>query len=48
MMLSSNRDVANLLHEEAEAHSIREHLRQKQKMQLTQQQRKHARHKQER
>ena len=48
MMLYSKCNVANLLHEETETHSIHEYLRQKQKMQMTQQQRKHERHEQER
>ena len=48
MMHDSKRDVANLLHEEAETRSVREFLRQKQKAQQTQQQRKPKRHEQER
>ena len=36
MMHDSKRDVANLLHEEAEARSIRERLRQKQQQQAQQ------------
>lgn len=36
MMYDSKRDVANLLHEETEARSIREHLRQKQQAQQKQ------------
>ena len=39
MMYDSKRDVANLLHEEAEARSIREHLLQKQQRQAQQKQR---------
>ena len=39
MMFDSKRDVANLLHEEEEAHSVRERLRQKQQTK-TQRQRK--------
>ena len=39
MMFDSKRDVENLLHEEAEAHSVRERLRQKQQTK-TQRQRK--------
>lgn len=38
MMYDSRRDVANLLHEEAEARSIRERLRQKQQQQAQQKQ----------
>ena len=48
MMYDSKRDVADLLNEEAEAHSVREFLRQKQKLQQTQQHRKPKRHEQER
>ena len=48
MMQESKRDVANLLHEETEAHSIREHLRQKQQQQGHQRQNKTKRHEQER
>ena len=48
LMHDSKRDVANLLHEEAEVRSVREFLRQKQKVQQTQQQRKPKRHEQER
>lgn len=48
IMFDSKRDVANLLHEEAETRSVREFLRQKQKPQRTQQQRKTKRHEQER
>ena len=40
MMHDSKRDVANLLHEEAEARSIRERLRQKQQQQAQQKQNK--------
>ena len=40
MMHDSKRDVANLLHEEAETRSIREHLRQKQQQQAQQKQNK--------
>lgn len=47
MMFDSKRDVANLLHEEAEAHSVRERLRQKQQTK-TQRQRKPKHYKQER
>lgn len=47
MMFDSKRDVANLLHEEAEAHSIRERLRQKQQTK-TQRQRKPKHYEQER
>lgn len=48
MMYDSKRDVADLLNEEAEARSVRDFLRQKQKEQQTQQQRKPKRHEQER
>ena len=48
MMHDSKREVANLLHEEAEARSIRERLRRSKKTQQTQQQRKTRRHEQER
>ena len=48
MMYDSKRDVADLLNEEAEARSVREFLRQKQKTQQPQQQRKPKRHEQER
>lgn len=48
MMYDSKRDVADLLNEEAEARSVREFLRQKQKAQQAQQQRKPKRHEQER
>ena len=48
MMHDSKRDVANLLHEEVEVRSVREFLRQKQKAQQPQQQRKPKRHEQER
>ena len=48
MIYDSKRDVANLLNEETEARSVREFLRQKQKAQRTQQQRKPKRHEQER
>ena len=48
MMHDSKRDVANLLHEEAETRSVREFLRQKQKAQQTQQHKKPKRHEQER
>lgn len=47
MMYDSKRDVADLLNEEAEARSVREFLRQKQKAQQAQQQRKPKRHEQE-
>lgn len=47
MMFDSKRDVANLLHEEAEAHSVWEHLRQKQQTK-TQRQRKPKHYEQER
>ena len=47
MMFDSKRDVANLLHEEAETRSVRERLRKKQQAQ-TQRQRKPKHHKQER
>ena len=40
MMHDSKRDVANLLHEKAETHSIRERLRQKQQQQAQQKQNK--------
>jgi len=40
MMLFSKRDVANLLNEEVEERSVREPVRQKQKMQQVQQKRK--------
>ena len=43
LMHDSKRDVAKLLHEEAEAHSIRERLRQKQQQQ-TQQKKQTKRH----
>ena len=48
MMYDSKRDVADLLNEEAEARSVREFLRQKQKTQQPQQQRKPKHHEQER
>ncbi|MBE7017573.1 MAG: hypothetical protein E7420_05390 [Ruminococcaceae bacterium] len=48
IMHDSKRNVANLLHEEAEARSIRERLRRSKKTQQTQQQRKTRRHEQER
>jgi len=48
MMHDSKRDVANLLHEEAEVRSIRERLHRSKKTQQTQQQRKTRRHEQER
>lgn len=48
IMFDSKRDVANLLHEEAETRSVREFLRQKQRPQRTQQQRTTKRHEQER
>ena len=48
MMYDSKRDVADLLNEEAETRSVRDFLRQKQKAQQTQQQRKPKRHEQER
>ena len=48
MMYDSKRDVADLLNEEAEARSVRDFLRQKQKAQQTRQQRKPKRHEQER
>ena len=48
MMYDSKRDVADLLNEEAEARSVRDFLRQKQKAQQTHQQRKPKRHEQER
>ena len=47
MMFDSKRDVANLLHEEAETRSVRERLRKKQQAQ-TQRQRKPKHHEQER
>ena len=47
MMFDSKRDVANLLHEKAEARSVRERLRQKQQTK-TQRQRKPKHYKQER
>ena len=47
MMFDSKRDVANLLHEEAEAHSVRERVRQKQQTK-TQRQRKAKHYEQER
>ena len=40
MMLFSKRDVANLLNEEFEERSVRESIRQEQKMQQVQQKRK--------
>ena len=40
LMHDSKRDVANLLHEEAEARSIRERLRQEQQQQTQQKQNK--------
>ena len=48
MMYDSKRDVTDLLNEEAEVRSVREFLRQKQKVQQTQQQRKPKSHEQER
>ena len=48
MMYGSRREVSNLLNEEAEAQSVREFLRRKQKAQQTQQPRKPKRHEQER
>lgn len=48
MRYDSKRDVADLLNEKAEARSVREFLRQKQKAQQTQQQRKPKRYEQER
>lgn len=48
MMYDSKRDVAYLLNEEAKARSVRDILRQKQKAQQTQPQRKPKRHEQER
>ena len=48
MMHDSKRDVANLLHEEAEARSIRERLHQKQQQQARQRQNKTKHHEQER
>jgi len=48
LMHDSKRDVANLLHEEAEVRSIRDRLRQKQQQQAQQRQRKIKRHEQER
>jgi len=36
MMFDSKRDVANMLHEEIETHSVRERLRQKQQQQAQQ------------
>ena len=48
MMYDNKRDVADLLNEEAEARSVRDFLRQKQKARQTQQQRKPKRHEQER
>ena len=48
MMHDSKRDVANLLHEEAEARSIRERLHQKQQQQAQQWKNKTKRHEQER
>ena len=47
MMFDSKRDVANLLHEEAETRSVRERLRQKQQTK-TQRQRKPKHYEQER
>lgn len=44
MMHDSKRDVANLLHEEAEERSIREHLRQKQQQKTKQKQNKKKSH----
>ena len=43
MMHDSKRDVANLLYEETETRSIREHLRQKQQQQAQQKQNKKKR-----
>lgn len=43
IMHDSKRNVANLLHKEAEARSIREHLRQKQQQQAQQKQNKKKR-----
>lgn len=40
MMYDSKRDVAGMLHKEAEARSIREHLRQKQQQQAQRKQNK--------
>ncbi len=48
MMFDSKRDVANLLHEEAETRSVRERLRQKQQGQNPQRQKKTKRQEQER
>ena len=48
LMHDSKRDVANLLHEEAETRSVREFIRQKQQQQAQQRQRKIKRHEQER
>lgn len=48
LMYDSKQDVSDLLNEEAEARSVREFLRRKQKTQQTQQQRKPKRHEQER
>ena len=48
MMYDSKRDVSDLLNEEAEARSVREFLRQKQKAQQTHKQRTPKRHEQER
>ncbi len=48
MMHDGKRDVANLLHEEAEARSIRERLHQKQQQQKQQRQKKAKHHEQER
>lgn len=48
MMHDSRRNVANLLHEEAEARSIRERLHQKQQQQARQSQNKTKHHEQKR
>ena len=48
MMFESRRDVSELLNEEMEARSLRERLRQKQRRQKTDQQRKPKHHEQER
>ena len=48
LMYDSKRDVANLLHEEAEVRSVREFMRRKQQQQAQQRQRKIKRHEQER
>ena len=48
LMHDSKRDVAYLLHEEAEVRSVREFIRRKQQQQAQQRQQKIKRHEQER